>query len=79
MAFKSPNEMLHAAQDMMLDGRTAQSRDDWAIVMNFMAANIHRDVAESACLLLRTIYDMPLSCNEVQEIVNFQLRRKEVA
>jgi hypothetical protein len=72
----SPNSMLEAAKDIMLDGREPETREDWAVVMNFFAANIQVEVALSACKLLVKIYHMPLSDDEVKEIVEFQLARR---
>jgi len=72
----SPNAMLQAAEEMMLDGNKAETHEDWAIVMNFFAANVDAESAMPACKLLRAIYDMPLSEVEVKEIVKFQLERR---
>lgn len=72
----SPREMIAEAKFQMLDNREPESREDWALVMNFCAANVHKDVADSACRLIAMIYHMPLSSDEVSEIVAFQLARR---
>jgi hypothetical protein len=73
---RSPNELLAAAVELELGGRKPSSREDWHIVMNFFAYNVLPAVAEKACILLRTIYDMPLTDQEVRDIADFQLRNK---
>jgi hypothetical protein len=74
--FVSPNEILEKAKAEMIDGRDPVTTKDWALVMNYMAFNVHADVAESACLLLRLIYDMPLTEDEVKQIVAYQQERR---
>lgn len=74
--FVSPNEMLDAAKVHMLEGRDPESRDDWIRVMNFMALNVHKDVAKPACRLLAMIYSMPLTEAEVDKIVDHQQQQK---
>jgi hypothetical protein len=75
MGLTSPNEMLAAARKEMLDGREPQSYEDWVLVMNFMACNIAPEVADAACKLMAVIYEMPLSVQDVEQIVDFQLAR----
>jgi hypothetical protein len=72
MPMVSPNELLESAKTQMLEGRDPESKDDWSAVMNFMAFNISAEVAESACLLVRSLYDIPLTDDEVKDIVRFQ-------
>ena len=74
--FVSPNEMLAQAKTAMLEGKEPQSRDDWVLIMNFFAMNVHPDVALLACRLIAKLYDMPLSEGEVEQIVNFQINSK---
>jgi hypothetical protein len=46
--------------------------------MNFIAFNTHPQAARGgACLLMAKLYDMPLNDQEIEEIVAFQLARKE--
>jgi hypothetical protein len=60
----------------MLEGQYPTSHEDWTLVMNFMAANVHDSVAESACQLMAKIYHMPLTKSEVTHIVDFQLAHR---
>lgn len=76
MVMRTPNEMVVAACEQMLDGNMPKDRDDWVQVMNFAAFNLHPGAAMPACLILRTLYDMPLSDDDVQGIVDFQLAAK---
>jgi len=71
--------MLDSAKELMLGGREPTTKEDWETVMNFFAANILEEVALDACLLIRTIYDMPLSDTLVAAIVEFQLDLKKEA
>jgi hypothetical protein len=79
MTLRSPDEMMAAAKVMCLDGRDPESQKDWQTVMNFFAANVQAEVAEQACLLMRTIFEMPLSDLDVIGIVQFQLRERAEA
>lgn len=72
----SPNELLSAAKEYMLNGGDPTTREDCAKVMNFIAANVHPDVARTVCPFLATLYDMPLTEEEVLGIVEFQLARR---
>jgi hypothetical protein len=72
MSIVSPDEILNAAKAQMLDGREPESKDDWALIVNFIAHNIAPEIALNGCLLMRTIYEMPLSDYDVTEIVKFQ-------
>jgi hypothetical protein len=73
----SPNEMLDAACEMMLDGRRPVSTEDWALVVNFFAANIHPEVVVHAMPVLKAIYSIPLENDEIKAIVAFQLIQRE--
>lgn len=72
----SPDQAIEEAKRLMLDGRDPETSEDWALIVNCLAVNIAGGVAESACLLMRAIYQMPLSEQEVKEIVAFQLANK---
>jgi hypothetical protein len=72
----SPDEMIEAAKKDMLDGREPASIDDWARVMNYCAFNVQSEVASSACKLIARIYNMPLTDDLVENIVQFQLARR---
>lgn len=71
----TPNELLANATEDMLDGRAPETPRDWALIMNYMAVNINPGSAEAACQLLRVIYSMPLSEDDVSDIVLFQLAK----
>lgn len=73
MDLVSPNQMIAAAKDEMLGGREPQGVEDWSLVMNFLAINIHEDCVHPACQLLNVLYNMGLTQNEVATIVSFQL------
>jgi hypothetical protein len=73
---RTPNEMVVAACEQMLDGKMPENRDDWVQVMNFAAYNVHPEAAEPACQVLRILYDMPLTEAEVVQIVEFQIAGK---
>lgn len=72
----SPNEMLAAANDHMLDGRSPNTPHEWALVMNFVAANVDRSVCEDVCVLFRAIYKVPLSERTIRKIARFQNERR---
>jgi hypothetical protein len=77
MDLVSPNEMIEAASEQMLDGRRPEGHDDWILVMNFVAFNVDAAAADPACQLVAKIYSAPVSEAEVSEIVAFQLERRE--
>ena len=69
----SPDEMIAAAKEIMLEGREPENVTDWSVVMNFCAGNLHPDTAHPVCQLLNVLYNMGLTQNEVATIVSFQL------
>jgi hypothetical protein len=73
----SPNEMLGAAKICCLKGMDPSTKDDWTLVANFMAFNIRTGLEEPAMLLLRDIYDMPLTEEFIIGIAKFQKQSKE--
>lgn len=72
----SPDELLQAAKEQMLNGRDPVTDVDWFYVMNFFAVNIDTALALDACKLLRVVYDMSITEQDVERIVKFQLERK---
>jgi hypothetical protein len=72
----TPNEMMAAAKEQMLDGREPEGIDDWIKVVNFVAANIQAEVAESATLVFKTLFSIPLDDDMIKEIVAFQNERR---
>ena len=77
MGWVSPNELLEHAKREMIDNREPKTQEDWALVVNYMACNINKDVAQSAMKLIKMIYDIPLSDEYIANIVAFQNARKE--
>jgi len=69
----SPNDMMAAAKEHMLNGREPESEYDWMLIVNFLAVNVQKDCAEPAIKLMRWMYDMPLSEEQVVYIVQKQL------
>jgi hypothetical protein len=65
--------MIEAAKEHMLEGREPASEKDWALVMNFLAANTAEELAKPACRLMATLYDMPLTEEDVDAIVQYQI------
>jgi hypothetical protein len=70
--FISPNEALKRAVDLMLHGRKPETPDDWTQVMNCIAANTPTEAAESVCLVMKALFDIPLEDDFIREIVTFQ-------
>ena len=70
--FRSPDEVLAAAKDAMLEGREPETEQDWAKIVNFMAANIHEGTRLPAIQLICKLYDIPLSEGYIENIVAFQ-------
>jgi hypothetical protein len=75
--FISPDQALEMAQSLMLDGREASSEEDWAKVLNCVAANVAEEVAEPICLLMKTLYDIPLDEGYIREMVDYQNDHRE--
>jgi hypothetical protein len=74
--WRSPNEMFDAAKTMMLDGREPIDERDWELIVNFLAANVHPDVATAAVPLVCMLFDCPLRKQTIQDIVAFQRREQ---
>ena len=75
--FISPDEALRRASETMLEGREPSSAMDWVLVLNCLAANMHSEIAEDACILMRAIYEIPVSVSDIREICRFQANRQE--
>ena len=45
MVMRTPDEMMDAAKEQMLDGRDPVTYTDWKLVVNFLGANLHEDAA----------------------------------
>jgi hypothetical protein len=74
--FVSPNEMMRAAKDIMLEGREPESPNDWALIVNFVATNVAAGLEESASKLFRVLYSIPLTEEQVVKIAQFQAQRR---
>lgn len=70
--FISPNDILQAAKDVMLHGADPEGREDWIKIVNFFSANIHVSTQPEAILLLRTMFDIPLTDYEIISISSVQ-------
>jgi hypothetical protein len=75
MGLVSPDAMMKAAKDHMLDGREPASKEDWQLVVNFLAFNTHHEIVKVAMPVMKAIYKIPLSDEHIAEIVEFQLSR----
>ena len=69
---RSPNMLHDSAKEIMLDGKAPESHDDWVKVVNFYAANVSVEVQPACILFLATLYDCPLTTDEITAISNFQ-------
>lgn len=74
--FISPNEMMKAGKNSMLDGREPSSKEDWVRLFNFFAVNISQGLEEQTCLLLGRLYYSPLTDDEIKSIAQFQHSEK---
>lgn len=72
----TPNEAIEMAKQAMLDGRQPETEEDWAKIMNCLAYNAVPVVAEVQCQLIALICDIPLSKENISDIVTFQLHRR---
>jgi hypothetical protein len=72
MSLISPDEMLAKGIEMMLDGRQPTSREDWHILVNFFACNMQPGIAGPACRLMAAIYNIPITDEEIDDIIQFQ-------
>lgn len=69
----SPNDMMDAAKQHMLNGAEPTTREDWLRIVNFLAANLDGNIALSAIKLMRMLYHMPITLDDIAQIVDFQL------
>jgi len=74
----SPDEFKRRCEETMLDGREAESREDWLLLVNCMAINAPAELALDICRLMVVIYEAPIEDEMVKEIVQFQLGREGV-
>jgi hypothetical protein len=71
----SPNDLMAAAREAMIEGREPEAKWEWVLIFNFLAANIHAELAESCCLLFKRLYNCPLEDDVIKKIVKYQLER----
>tara|TARA_Y100000310_G_scaffold275485_2_gene292048 strand:- start:335 stop:598 length:264 start_codon:yes stop_codon:yes gene_type:complete len=87
MGMISPNDMITAAKDQMIDGREPTSDDDWILIANFVLDQVHDQLVDEAANiasglelvatpLVLKLYDSPLDQSTVEEIAKFQARAK---
>jgi len=72
----SPNDMLEAGKRIMLDGNDPQTQDDWVVIVNFMAYNIDPVAALPTMKIIKMLYDIPLSDEYIDNIVEYQIKSK---
>ena len=77
--FVSPNEMLAAAKDFMLQGREPVNRQDWQLIVNFFAVNVASGMEEPCVQLVMKLYNHPLTEEDITKIVSYQVERKQAA
>jgi hypothetical protein len=71
----TPDEMMAAGIEMMLDGYMPRCEEDWEMLINFFATNADPTIARSLCRLMKLIYDIPLSDDVIDQIVRFQIAK----
>ena len=74
----SPQEMLDAAKDVMLEGKEPANATDWAMIVNFMALNIATGLEEPALKLLKHIFDIPLPDEYIEAICDHHFNIKKL-
>ena len=72
----SPNAIMLAARDAMLEGEAPTTYEDWFKIFNFLAANITAAAQPAALILISKIYDCPIGEREIRAISSFQTRRR---
>jgi hypothetical protein len=74
--FVSPNELQLAARDAYLGGAVPINDRDWALCVNFWAANIDGGLEVEACQLMARLFDCPLDIPVIRAIAEYQKERK---
>jgi hypothetical protein len=72
----SPNDLLMAARNAMLEGEAPSTYEDWFKIFNFLAANIAPQAQPAVLILISKIYDVPLGEKEIRAISAFQTSRQ---
>jgi len=73
----SPNQIMKAAKDEMLEGNEPKNPEEWVLIMNFVAFNLMEGVEIAASELFRLMYEIPLPKEIVEEIAKFQVASKK--
>lgn len=73
---RSPNELMEFSKKAMLNGREPVTLEDWVLIVNCLAANLHPESAQPAMKVIKMIYDIPLSMETINKIVAFQISRR---
>ncbi len=79
MNLVSPNEMFKASKEMMLGGKDPVTYYDWVNIINFWAANLHKDLLKGempALMLLCKMYECPLEKSQILSIGSQQYERR---
>jgi len=77
MSLHTPNEVVSAACDMMLDGRDPDGIKDQLALVNFVAANVPAELGVATVQLLRLLYPAYFGLvqdHQIDTIVAFQNR-----
>jgi hypothetical protein len=76
MNLVSPESMMTAAKQQMLEGREPTTLTDWQLVVNFFAYNADPLYARMAVPIMCKLYDVPLDARQIDEIVEYQLSKR---
>lgn len=68
----SPDELLAAGKDIMLESRDPETEEDWLLLVNFWAGNVHPSVQPAAVLVICKLYNAPVSERQVRVICKLQ-------
>jgi hypothetical protein len=77
MKMVSPNEMMQASKDHMLEGREPQSPRDWQCLVNFWAFNAEEDCEVGVATIMALCFDCPLEDIEISKIAKMQANTKK--
>lgn len=72
----SPDELLAAGKDIMLESRDPETEKDWLLLVNFWAGNVHPDIQPAAALLICKLYNAPVTDYQVEAICKFQASQR---
>jgi hypothetical protein len=78
MFYLSPDDALSMAKKATLDVNEPETTDDWRMILSCIAFNVHSGLEEAVCLLMKRIYDIPVSDEEITEIALLQSIMKRV-